>query len=224
MFGGHSSQPDEACTPCSENGPLTKDPLSLLWLQKGTATEDEGPTPTTSGWGPLERVAMDILGPLPPTRQGNRYILVIMDYFTKWPEAFALPNQEAEVVARAFVEGFACRYGIPQELHTDQGRNFESRLLKEVCRLLEIRKTRTTPLRPQSDGMVERFIKIFLSTLIEFCLLLVWSTTIFNEANVGAIFFCVGTHIYVNVCAQILIHIHCFVAPGYNDMQSKHKM
>ena len=75
---------------------------------------------------PLERVAMDIMGPLPPTRQGNRDILVMIDSFPKWPEAFALPNQEAEVVARAFVEGFACWYGIPQELHMDQGRNFES--------------------------------------------------------------------------------------------------
>ena len=73
---------------------------------------------------------MDIMGPLPPTRQGNRYILVIMDYFTKWPGAFALPNQEAEVVARAFVEGFACRYLILQELHTDHGRNFESLIAK----------------------------------------------------------------------------------------------
>ena len=80
--------------------------------------------------------AMDILGPLPPTRQGNRYILVIMDDFTKWPEAYALPNQEAGVVARVFVEGLVCRHGIPEELHTDQGGNFESELLKEVCSLL----------------------------------------------------------------------------------------
>ena len=91
-----------------------------------------------------------------------------MDYFTKWPEAFALPNQEAGVVAKAFVEEFACRYGIPPELHTDQGRNFESQLLKEVCRLLEIRKTRTPPLRPQSDGMVERFNRTLVQQLTFF--------------------------------------------------------
>jgi len=117
---------------------------------------------------PLERVAMDILGPLPPTRQGNRYILVIMDYFTKWPEAFALPNQEAGVLAKAFVEGFVCRHGIPEELHTDQRRNFESELLKEVCRLLAIRKTQTMPLRPQSDGMVERFNRTLIQQLALF--------------------------------------------------------
>jgi len=117
---------------------------------------------------PLERVAMDILGPLPPTRQGNRYILVIMDYFTKWPEAYALPNQEAGVVAQAFVEGFVCRHGIPEELHTDQGGNFESELLKEVCSLLSIRKTHTTPQRPQSDGMVERFNRTIIQQLAVF--------------------------------------------------------
>jgi len=111
---------------------------------------------------------MDILGPLPCTCQGNKYILVVMDYFTKWPEAYALPNQEAGVVAQAFVEGFVCRHGILEELHTDQGRNFESQLLKEVCSLLSIRKTRTTPLRPQSDGMVERFNRTLLQQLALF--------------------------------------------------------
>jgi len=94
---------------------------------------------------PLERVAMDILGPLPCTHQGKKYILVVMDYFTKWPDTYALPNQEAGVVAQAFVEGFVCWHRIPEELHTDQGRNFESQLLKEVCSVLSIRKTRTTP-------------------------------------------------------------------------------
>ena len=117
---------------------------------------------------PLERVAMDILGPLPPTRQSIRYILVIMDYLTKWPEAYALPNQEAEFVAQAFGEGFVCRHGITEEVHTEQGGNFESELLKQVCSLLSIRKTRTTPLRPQSDGKVERFNKTIIQQLALF--------------------------------------------------------
>jgi len=84
----------------------------------------------------LEQVAMDIFGQLLCTRQGNKYILVVMDYFTKWPEAYTFPNQEAGVVAQVFVEGFVCRHGIPEELHTDQGRHFESQLLKEVCSLV----------------------------------------------------------------------------------------
>lgn len=118
---------------------------------------------------PMERVAMDILGPLPVTDRGNKYILCIADYFTKWTEAFPLPNQEAETVARVFVEQFVTRFGVPLQLHTDQGRNFESSLFKEVAALLGIGKTRTTAFHPQSDGMVERFnrtLEAMLSTVV----------------------------------------------------------
>jgi transposase InsO family protein len=70
-----------------------------------------------------------------------------MDYFTKWPEAYALPNQVASTKAEALVTNF-CRFGIPRELHRDQGRNFESRLLQEILQRLGVSKTRTTPLHP----------------------------------------------------------------------------
>ena len=112
---------------------------------------------------PLERVAMDIMGPLPKTDRGNVYILVIGDYFTKWVEAFALPNQEAETVAKIFVEEFVCRFGVPKELHTDQGSNFESNLMKEVCKLLGVKKTRTCPYHPKGDGFVERFNRTLIT-------------------------------------------------------------
>jgi hypothetical protein len=71
-----------------------------------------------------------------------------MDYFTKWPEAYAIPNQEAATVVEALVTNFFCRFGVPRELHSDQGRNFESRLMQEVLELLGVNKTRTTPLHP----------------------------------------------------------------------------
>ena len=75
---------------------------------------------------PLQRVAMDILGPLPETERSNRYVLVIADYFTKWTEAFPMSNMEAHTVAELFVCNFFCCFGAPDYLHTDQGRNFES--------------------------------------------------------------------------------------------------
>lgn len=106
---------------------------------------------------PYERVALDILGPLPETPRENKYIVVIGDYFSKWTEAFPLPNQEAETVAKLLVEQWVCRLGAPRVIHTDQGRNFESKLFTEVCRLLNIHKTRTSAYHPQSDGMIERF-------------------------------------------------------------------
>ena len=116
---------------------------------------------------PMERIAMDFIGPLPETDKGNKYILVV-DYFTKWVEAFPLPNQEAVTVAKVLVEQFFCRFVMPRQLHTDQGRNCESNLLKEVCQLLGIEKTQTTPYNPRSDGLVERFNRTLLDTVAKY--------------------------------------------------------
>jgi hypothetical protein len=80
---------------------------------------------------PFERIVSDIAGPFPESDRGNQYLLVGMDYFTKWPEVYAIPNQEASTVADALVTNF-CRFGVPRELHSDQGYNFESRLMQEV--------------------------------------------------------------------------------------------
>ena len=113
---------------------------------------------------PMQRVAMDILGPLPETQHLNKYVLVVGDYFTKWTEAFPIPNMEAETVAQCLLE-FIHRMGTPEYLHTDQGRNFESMLVQELCRLLGIAKTRTTPYHSQSDDMIERLNRTLLNML-----------------------------------------------------------
>ena len=105
---------------------------------------------------PMDRVAIDLIGPLPLTTRKNRYILVLVDYFTRWLEAFPLPDQTAETVAHKMVTEFVCRFVAPLEIHTDQGCNFESDLFQEVCCLLEITKTRTTAYHPSSNGLVER--------------------------------------------------------------------
>ena len=108
---------------------------------------------------------MDILGPLPLTPRGNRYVLVLTDYFTKWTESYAIPNQEAATVAEKLVCEFVYRFGVPRELHSDQGTNFESKVMAEVRKLLDIEKTRTSPLRPQSDGQVERYNRTLIEML-----------------------------------------------------------
>jgi transposase InsO family protein len=118
----------------------------------------------------LQRVAMDIMGPLPLSNQKNRFMLVVADYFTKWTEAYPLPSQEAEVVAKAFVEGWVCRLGTPGVVHTDQGRNFQSSMFREVLKLLGVHQTRTCAFHPQSDGMVERAnrtIEALLATVVQ---------------------------------------------------------
>lgn len=117
---------------------------------------------------PLERVAMDIVGPLPRSNSGNKYILMISDYFTKWMMAIPVRNQEAETIAKKFVERFVSVFGIPRQIHTDQGTNFESNLFKEMCRILGSEKTRTTPMRPQSDGLVERANRTIQNMLASF--------------------------------------------------------
>ena len=106
---------------------------------------------------PLEKVATDLVGPLPTTKNGNDNILVISDPFTKYVEAYPIQGQTAQTVADRIVVDFICRFGCPRTLHSDQGPCYKSELMKEVCRLLEIQKTQTSPYRPQSDGQVERF-------------------------------------------------------------------
>ena len=92
---------------------------------------------------PLERVAMDILGPLQRSHSGNNYILVVADCFTKWTKAYAIPNQKATTIAKTLVVEFICRYGASMPILTDQGHQFESLLFIEICTLLDIDKTRT---------------------------------------------------------------------------------
>lgn len=99
---------------------------------------------------------MDIMGPLPKSRAGHRYILVICDYATRYPEAVALRSIDAEHVAEELMKVFA-RVGIPQEVLTDQGSNLTSQLLREVYRLLQVQPIKTSPYHPQTDGLVERF-------------------------------------------------------------------
>ena len=106
---------------------------------------------------PLDRVGIDIVGPLPITGDGNEYIVVLCDYFTKWVEAYAVPNHTALTVGDKIVNEFICRFGVPKQIHSDQGREFESELFSVLCEKLGVDKTRTTPYRPQSDGLVERY-------------------------------------------------------------------
>ncbi len=113
---------------------------------------------------PFDRIAMDIVGPLPRSRAGNRYILVVCDYATRYPEAIPMKSIDAEKVAEQLVALFA-RVGIPREILTDQGSNFTSRLLTEMYRMLHVHPIRTTPYHPQTDGLVERFNKTLKSLL-----------------------------------------------------------
>ena len=118
---------------------------------------------------PFHRIAMDIVGPLPKSKQGHRYILVVCDYATRYPEAIPLKKFTAPVVADELIEIFS-RHGIPQEILTDQGMNFTSQLLTEIYKMIGTKAIKTTPYHPQTDGLVERFnqtLKQMLKKLID---------------------------------------------------------
>jgi transposase InsO family protein len=114
---------------------------------------------------PMERVHLDILGPFTPSDNGNVYILSMIDQFSKWIEFAAIPEQTALIIAKEFVERFITTFGCPLSVHTDQGRQFESDLFQELCRMLEIAKTRTTPYHPASNGQVERYNRVLLQMI-----------------------------------------------------------
>ena len=106
---------------------------------------------------PWERVAIDITGPHPVSKAGNRFILTVLDHFSKWTEAFPLRNHEAVTVARVLADQVFARFGIPRQLLSDRGAEFEGSLMKELCLALEIEKLRTTAYKPSTNGALERF-------------------------------------------------------------------
>ena len=106
---------------------------------------------------PFRRVAVDLVGPIyPSTDPGNRYILTLVDYATRYPEAVALPRIETERVAEAMFEIFT-RMGVPNEVLSDMGSQFTSDLMKEIGRLMSVKQLHTTPYHPICNGLVEKF-------------------------------------------------------------------
>jgi len=115
--------------------------------------------------GAFDRVAVDIIGPLKTTTKGNKYIIVFMDYYSRWPEAIAVQNIDAATVARVFVDEIISRHGAPIEILSDRGSNFLSSLFREVCKIFKIHKLSTSSYHPQTDGLVERFNGTLIQSL-----------------------------------------------------------
>ncbi len=117
----------------------------------------------------FQRIAMDIVGPLPRSQAGHRYALVICDYATQYPEAVPMKSINAEQVTEELVK-VSSRMGILKEFLSDQGSNFTWRLLREVYNLLHVHPIRTSPYHPQTDGLVERFSQNREISSLEDCL------------------------------------------------------
>ncbi|KAF7250125.1 hypothetical protein EG68_09405 [Paragonimus skrjabini miyazakii] len=109
----------------------------------------------TAGF-PNEMIRVDIIGPLPETARGNRYVLVMVDYFTKCCGAIPIPATDAWTIANSMFNEWILRWSTPYQLHSDRGSNFESMLMREMCHILNIKKSRTTFYHPEGNGLVER--------------------------------------------------------------------
>ncbi|EUB61626.1 Transposon Ty3-I Gag-Pol polyprotein [Echinococcus granulosus] len=127
-----------------------------------TCSGFKNPQPTASA--PLQPMPTGF----PGERRGNRYILVMVDYFTKAAETEPMKSQDAETVASVFFNRWICQHGVPESVHSDQGPNFESRLFIGLCKMCRISKTRTTPAHPQGNGQVERTNRTLIGLLKAF--------------------------------------------------------
>ena len=124
---------------------------------KGPQPALPAPMGTITATYPFEKISWDIMGPLPLTPRGHQYILVVTDLFTKWVEAFPLPNTTANTLATILMNEIVCRFGVPAHLHSDQGANLRSAVVQKLCQLLGIHSTRTSAYHPEGNGQVERF-------------------------------------------------------------------
>ncbi|KAG3118558.1 hypothetical protein C6341_g27465 [Phytophthora cactorum] len=107
--------------------------------------------------GPFSLLVVDAIGPLVVTPRGNKYILVFVDYFTRWVEAFAVASLDTISFVDAMIEGVICRHGVPERLLSDRGSNFTSNLARSLYETLGIKKLFGSAYHPQTQGLVERF-------------------------------------------------------------------
>ena len=140
----------KTCDKCQRTAPKGKMRAPLVTLPVMTA--------------PFRRIGMDIVGPLPRSQSGKRFVLVICDYTTRFPKAIPMRLVNALDVAEELLVSCS-RFGVPQEILTDQRANFTSKLLTQLYRMLHVHPIWTTPYHPQTDRLVERLNKTLKSML-----------------------------------------------------------
>ncbi|KAL5481633.1 hypothetical protein EMCRGX_G021832 [Ephydatia muelleri] len=113
---------------------------------------------------PFQIFGVDLME-LPATSQGNKYVVVFQDFFSKWPLVFPVPDQKSERIVKLLADEIIPFCGVPEALLSDRGTNLLSHLMLDVCRALGIQKLNTTAYHPQCDGMVERFNRTLKTAL-----------------------------------------------------------
>jgi len=117
---------------------------------------------------PFHHLGIDLVGPLPLTKQGNRYLVVATEYVTKWPEVKAIPAKTAIEVTTFLYKDIICRHGCPRELLSDQGKEFCNEVINELCAKFRIRHALSSPYHPQTNGLVEHFNQTLCHTLAKY--------------------------------------------------------
>ncbi len=133
-------------------------------IKRKTLPKKVAPLTHLQSDGPLDLVCMDFLS-IEPDSSNTENVLVITDHYTRYAQAFPTRDQKASTVAKVLVEKYFVHYGLPKRMHSDQGRDFESRLVHELLSTLGIEKSRTTPYHPQGDPQPERFNRTLLNML-----------------------------------------------------------
>jgi hypothetical protein len=151
---------------CAEIVKYVKSCITCCQRKRAPQATNAVITPMPVPDAPWIRVSTDLLGKLPKCRDtGNQYVLVFIDYFTKYVELIAVPDAKAETVARALVERVILLHGSPKYLHSDRGTQYLSKLVAETCKLFQIHKTQTTSWHPACNGQSERMMSTILNSL-----------------------------------------------------------
>jgi hypothetical protein len=128
----------------------------ICQINKSGGKHPKAPLEPIFAFHPFQKLVIDITGPLRITKRGNRYIIVVTDLFTKFCITMAVPNFDAETTAKFIFERICCEYGFPEIIMSDQGPNFESALVEQLCKFLNISKLHSTAYRPQTQGGTEK--------------------------------------------------------------------
>ena len=145
----------KTCDVCQRRGPPPKRPERLYPLKVG---------------GPFDRVGIDMVGPLPITPRGNKYIIVATDYLTRWPEARATTDATAATAATFLTDCIFTQHGAPRELLSDRGTTFLNQTVAALCKRWETKNVFASAYHPQTNGLVERFNKTLVETLAKLCM------------------------------------------------------